>query len=1048
MTARDKTCHLTAEDGRSEPGSEDLRLAEALQEYLDALEAGHPPDRRAFLDRYPSLAQTLGTYLDGLDLLHAASPWPDAARLGGREGPQQEGTPLGDYRLVREVGRGGMGVVYEAVQLSLNRRVALKVLPLAATLDSRQLQRFRNESLAAATLDHPHIVDIHGVGCERGVHYYAMRYIEGHTLAQLIQELRQANRPEPLAPGRSPRPDSPTGPGAALSTFTSARSPEHFRNVARIGAQVARALDHAHSQGIIHRDIKPSNILVDSDGKAWITDFGLAHIEAGTTLTVTGDLIGTVRYMSPEQALARRVPLDHRTDVYSLGVTLYELLTLHPAFPSTDRHELLRQIAAVDPALPRKVNPALPGELETVVLKAMEKNPADRYPSAGELADDLRRFLDDEPVRATRPGYWQRLRKWARRHRALVGSAAVVLLVLCLTLGGSIGWVVRDRAARRAVATAEARQALREVKRLEGQAHWEEARAEVRNARSLLASGGGDEALDRQLREHLADLTLLIAVEKARLRQAEVDIQESRFALELALPEYARAFQAWGVSSGKTPPEEAARRLEHRPDPVKKALLAALYAWHAVAADHKQAERDWLADVIARADTDPWRGRMREALRKDDLPSLAGLARKVDVAEQSPELLTILGRVLIRKGQLPPAVDLLRRAQVQYPGDFWLNLVLGSALDQSFQPHQAARYYTAALAVRPNPLVYLELGSALRRSGYPGAAIVVYQKALALEPRYPKGYYNLANAYRDKGLFDEAIAAYRKSLDLKPVFHRAHYWLGHAQRRKGLLDEAVASYERAIEHEKEEKLFPPSAVNWHSFQQVNEVGWYLYHQRDPALSDPPRARRLAEEALKVSGRDLEVVFQHAGWLLLTGDREGYRELCADSLKRFGETRDARTVYLLVRLCCLDVEPVGDVERLTRLARQALDADRWAHTQHTFALVAYRAGRYDEAVTFFRRSLSYWDPPWLANVVNQLALALALHKTGQGAEARRRLEECRRWVANHPLDPDNPLHPHDRIAARLLLREAEDLFGKAEWGKDRASTAPTGKTEDR
>src|SRR5439155_364276 len=217
-----------------------------------------------------------------------------------------------------------------------------------------------------------------------------------------------------------------------------------FRSVARLGVQAAEALDYAHQMGVVHRDIKPGNLMLDGRGDVWVTDFGLAHLQQGeASLTLTGDLVGTLRYMSPEQALAKRVVIDHRTDVYSLGVTLYELLTLEPAFGGSDRQELLRQIAFEEPRPPRRLNKAIPAELETIVLKAMEKNPAERYGTAQELADDLQRFLKDEPLRARRPSLVQRGQKWARRHRPVVTSVivataavlAIAIVALLISLG-------------------------------------------------------------------------------------------------------------------------------------------------------------------------------------------------------------------------------------------------------------------------------------------------------------------------------------------------------------------------------------------------------------------------------------------------------------------------------------------------------------------------------------------------------------------------------------------------------------------------------------
>ena len=329
---------------------------------------------------------------------------------------------LGDFEIVREVGRGGMGVVYEAVQLSLGRRVALKVLPFAAMLDPNRLQRFQNEARAAACLHHGNIVPIFGVGCDRGVHFYAMQYIEGRNLAALVQDARrQAGLPPDdgesaadggrLAPqvaapsatrGASRPPSAPTQADAALSTQCSHGPEVSFHTAARLAVQAAEALHHAHQQGIVHRDVKPANAIVDAAGRLWVTDFGLAQVQSDPRLTTTGDVVGTLRYMSPEQASGDQV-VDHRTDVFSLGATLYELLALRPAFGGRDRATVLRRVVQEDPRPLRRIKPSIPADLETIVAKAMAKSPADRYATAQALADDLRRFLEDKPIQAKRP---------------------------------------------------------------------------------------------------------------------------------------------------------------------------------------------------------------------------------------------------------------------------------------------------------------------------------------------------------------------------------------------------------------------------------------------------------------------------------------------------------------------------------------------------------------------------------------------------------------------------------------------------------------------
>jgi tetratricopeptide (TPR) repeat protein/tRNA A-37 threonylcarbamoyl transferase component Bud32 len=416
----------------SATGSES-RLVKVLDDYLAAAQRGDPPDKSALLAAHPELADDLEACLASLDFIRraAASGTADVP-AGHHPGDDTPTGLLGDFRIVREAGRGGMGVVYEAEQVSLGRRVALKVLPFAAALDPRQLARFRVEAQAAAQLHHTNIVPVHSVGVERGVHYYAMQFIDGRSLAEVVRELREARA------GSEPPDRSPLGASTSGRPF--------FEAVARLGVQAAEALEYAHSLGIVHRDVKPANLLLDARGTLWVTDFGLARLHADAGLTMTGDVLGTLRYMSPEQALARRVLIDQRTDVYSLGVTLYELLTLRPAFDGLDRQELLRQIAFEEPPAPRRVDPAVPRELETVVLKAMEKEPEGRYGSAQELADDLRRYLEHRPIKAKRPTLVERAAKWSRRHATAVGAAALVLLLSVVGLAVSNRMIARRNA--------------------------------------------------------------------------------------------------------------------------------------------------------------------------------------------------------------------------------------------------------------------------------------------------------------------------------------------------------------------------------------------------------------------------------------------------------------------------------------------------------------------------------------------------------------------------------------------------------------------------
>jgi tRNA A-37 threonylcarbamoyl transferase component Bud32 len=379
------------------PPEDASALARILDAYLAELRAGQAPDRAALLAAHPELAAQLESCLAALDFIHRAEH-ADAAVPPA----------LGDFRIVREIGRGAMGVVYEAEQVSLKRRVALKVLRFGGAAEAEAMERFRREAETVARLHHTNIVPIFAVACEGGVHFFAMQLIEGRSLAA---ELAQAK-----------------GQGRLLDA----------KVVAGWGVQAAEALAHAHARGVVHRDVKPSNLLLDGVGVVWLTDFGLARRSDEATLTVAGVLLGTPLYMSPEQAAALDRPVDQRSDVYSLGATLYELATGRPVFEAALAKQLLEQIATAEPEAPRRVRPDLPRDLETVLLKCLAKEPGQRYGTAKELADDLRRVVSGDPVKARRPGVLLRLRRWAGRRRKqapLVAGVAAVAVVATLALG-------------------------------------------------------------------------------------------------------------------------------------------------------------------------------------------------------------------------------------------------------------------------------------------------------------------------------------------------------------------------------------------------------------------------------------------------------------------------------------------------------------------------------------------------------------------------------------------------------------------------------------
>ncbi|MEM7164742.1 MAG: protein kinase [Planctomycetota bacterium] len=386
------------------------------EEYLQLLQRGQRPHVEDFVRRCPERSEEIRALLTAIDHIQPVS---QGLHLPTVAAPDR----LGGYRVVRELGRGGMGVVYEAEEAALGRHVALKVLPAHATCSPRFLERFRREAQTAAGLQHPNIVMVHGVGEDQGMHFFAMQYIDGQGLDAVLKDAQPSVAT--AAPGNTTQGNTTLGT-ATLGTATL----ERCRTVASIGLQVADALDHAHRQGILHRDVKPSNILLDAQGHAWISDFGLCKVEEAGDLTQSGDLVGTLRYMAPERLAGRT---DARSDLYSLGVTLYELLTLEPPFRAHDRAELLHQVQEHRPRRLRELDPNIPRDLETIIHRALARDPDARYSCAADLANDLRSFLEGRPITARQPTALYLVWLAARRNRVLSLTVAAALLVLIST---------------------------------------------------------------------------------------------------------------------------------------------------------------------------------------------------------------------------------------------------------------------------------------------------------------------------------------------------------------------------------------------------------------------------------------------------------------------------------------------------------------------------------------------------------------------------------------------------------------------------------------
>jgi tetratricopeptide (TPR) repeat protein len=778
--------------------------------YLDEAWRGDPELRaqvEALLRDHERIGRFLGTAMGAID-----SPVETTGRRSGdpqsldsaeakapgtcsaapvEPGAEVSGTVIGPYKLLQVIGEGGMGTVYMAEQTQpVRRTVALKLIK--AGMDSRQvLARFGTERQALALMDHPNIAKVFDAGTtDSGRPYFVMELVKGIPISRFCDERR-------------------------LTT----------RERLELAIPVCQAVQHAHQKGIIHRDIKPSNVLIalyDGQPVPKVIDFGVAKATGSrltdqTLCTEFGAVVGTLEYMSPEQAELNQLDIDTRSDIYSLGVLLYELLT---GSTPLDRNRLkgaailemlrvireeesprpslrlstteeLPNIAACRNIEPRKLSGLVRGELDWIVMKALEKDRNRRYETANSLAADLRRYLDDEPVHACPPSAWYRFGKFARRNEAGLIMAAVLLLAVTVATA-ALGWTVRDRAARRTIVEQQAVLALDDSQACLDRGAWPEALSSVRRAQGILA-GGGSPRLVQRIAQRRADLELVARLEEIRLERAAVK-EGFNFDNEGAAADYTAALRDNGLPVTDLPIDEAARRVAS--SPIRPFLLAALDDW----AKFVPADRTKLMTIALQADDDPWRRRCRDALLREDRPALLRLARQPDALAQAPGTVVLLGTIL-NGFDKPTALEFLVEAQQRHPGDLWINYQVAWILLE-VPPRGTEKvigFLRAALAIRPtSPMIRSNLGSALRDTGQLDAAIAEYRAAIRLKPDLAEVHANLGAALNDQGKVDEALAAYREAIRLNPNLAETHSNLGIALRKKGELNAAIAEYREAI----------------------------------------------------------------------------------------------------------------------------------------------------------------------------------------------------------------------------------------------------------
>lgn len=888
------------------------------------------------------------------------------------------------YEVESVLGRGGMGIVFRARHLRLNRPVALKMILAGPYANPDERKRFIQEAEAVASLHHPNIVQVYDAGEVDGRPYFTMELVDCGRLSDKISGV-----------------------------------PQPAREAAALVVAVAEAVHAAHQSGIVHRDLKPSNILLCSDGTPKVTDFGLAlRLAGGGGQTLSGTPLGTPSYMSPCQARGDKSAMGPATDVWALGAILYELLTGRPPFRAESATATLQQVINHEPVPPARLNPRVPRDLETICLKCLQKEPSRRYATAAALADDLRRFERGELIAARRVGAVERGARWLQRRPAL---AAIVLLVLAFT-GVGVWWYGQRAAAERA-AEMDAEVELRHAEQLQQRGDYASAAAALERAQLRLGKAG-PAALHERLDRASAIVELVRRLDAIRLERALIkppidllgvltppvsEVRSDGHGLPSETPSgrhYEKAFSEVGIGAPGGNPAEAATRV--RASPVRGALVAALDDWSACAADQDQ--RAWVLAVVRQADPDPWRDRVRDPETWDNPKALRDLADRAPVAEESPQLLAVLGARL--RARNLDGVAFLERVASAYPADFWVNIEMGNALSHQSNSVEAIGYYRAALALRPQTVsLHYALGGLYLGLHRWGGAIAEYEQAVRLDPDNAWCHIRLGfTLVWVDGRDDEAIAQFREAIRLDPDLGWSHFFLAIALENKGRLDQAVDECREAA------RLLPEKRAE----MRRRLRGMLL------KLGRGPEARAAWKEDLAAHPPKPDDWLGYTELCLFLGYEDEYRDNCHALLSRFGGSEDPTVCERTGRTCLLLPEMKEELNAAAALADRAV-ARRQAGPESSYpyyvfaqGLAAYRLGRFDDAIALMRgeaAKASYMGP------CPRLVTAMALYQKGQKDQALQTLAAAVVSYDWSPAEADS----RDPWIAHILRREAEAMI---------------------
>ena len=957
--------------------------------FATAIEIESAADRSAYLDEACGEDGALRHDVDRLLQAHlkAASEFLEAPAHRDASTvdvglAEKVGARIGPYKLLQEIGEGGFGVVYMAEQEDpVRRRVALKIIKPG--MDSRDvIARFEAERQALALMEHPNVARVlDGGATSSGRPYFVMDLIKGVPITQYADEVHLTTRER-------------------LDLFV----------------EVCQGVQHAHQKGVIHRDLKPSNVLVTLHGSKpvpKVIDFGVAkaihqRLTERTLYTRYAQMIGTPLYMSPEQAALSGLDVDTRSDVFSLGVLLYELLTgttplgkdltkttsydeirraireIEPPVPSrrieTTEIESLRPIAACRGIEPWKIAEQLRGDLDWITMKALEKDRTRRYESVKDLSQDIGRHLADEPVEARPPSKLYRAQKFVRRNRTALVIAACAVLTLAAVIG-SFGWLVGERAARRGETARRVEATIGEAEQAIEEHDWGGARLAVLRAQDLVTGEGGERETAARVEEVLRDLDMV-----TRLEEIRPELSGTVGSLDPRdLARYRRAFADYGLDLETLSASEAAERI--RDSRIALELVAGIEEW---AAGLKESTRDgkltWV-DLIAiaqQSDPHPLRTRVRELWTSNEVKALAKLAVTEPIEELSVVSIRAIARALEIVGAVNNGATFLKRAERLHPGDSWVNDKLSHFSHQEESWHDALQYALQAVALRPkNASAHHHVGIALGAGfGDSDGAIKAFRDAVRLDPENVKTRNSLGHWLGEKGLLDESIAVFREAIRRIPGQPLLHANFGKTLAKKGQWEEAFVELREAVRLAPEDATSRYSLAYWlHRTRKYEEA---LTEYREAARLNPRSAdyRDGIGSALWMLGRREESLVEY---------QEAFRINPANSRIRQNVTRNLR--YL--RRYDEEVEFLEE-----DLRRRPNHSD----VLQELAIALFRRGSHLEA-TELLRDASNRHPEFLeqGRFAYNAACAAATASSGLGEDSGELDEEARSSLRREALE---------------------------------------------